>query len=1717
MTDESIFTHAIDLPPEQRGAYLDLACAGDAEQRVRIDELLRSHEGAGSFLAGAAIQDIAADLDVTVKAAPGTMPSTRGLPSSEKSGDRIGPYKLLQAIGEGGFGTVWMADQEHPVRRRVALKIIKLGMDTKEVVARFEQERQALAMMDHPNIARVFDAGATEQGRPFFVMELVRGMKITDYCDEKNLSTDERVELFILVCQAVQHAHQKGIIHRDIKPSNILVTINDGKAVPKVIDFGVAKATQGKLSDGTLFTQFEQMIGTPLYMSPEQAEMTSVDVDTRSDIYSLGVLLYELLTGRTPIDMTTMAKAGIGEIRRIIREVDPVRPSARLKTLDGNELTTMAKRRHTDPTRLPGTLSGDIDWIVMKCLEKDRARRYDTANGLALDLQRHLANEVVIARPPTAGYLLSKLIRRNKVAFAAGAAIAASLVVGIAASLWQAHRAQDAATQAKAAEERATMALDELRATAPAFAVQARSLAAKEQFNDAIDKLDYAIRLRPNVAEYLVAKADLLQCQFKLAEAAVVYREALRVQPDLARAEASAKLCDELLAAAPGEQGNLTRESLARLQLAMQQQQRPASHLMPVARLLGEEKKFIVEFWLEKLKDLPISPEKPLKERLTMADVGRLTLDLSRSGVSDLEPLRGMPVGWLSLDGCSKVKSLDPLRGAPLRTLILRDISSLDDDALAVITSLTDLKILYLTGTKITDLSALSGLSLETLDLADTKVIDLTALRGMKLTKLDLRNTRVSDLSPLAGMPLTMLDASSIPATDYSPLAGAPLEKCFIQNSPLRDLSFLEGSPVKQLALFNCDEARGYSVLAGLKSLDLLILPQSFRSLPEEDLAAIESLRTHPTLKNIQTEYRSGSWIINTTLSKDDFWEDWDIQKSLVTKLRKSGFKFGFSKLSAGTYSLSIQNQPFSDLSMLKGVPISSLFLLGCPVTDLSPIAGLPLDYLHLGDSQVADLSPLKGMPLKSLILHATKVSDLSPLAGMPLEKLLLSGCNQITDVAALAEIPTLKILTVPTSARNIELLRKLPNLERLAFQMMAKDPWLPVTTTDEFWEEWDGLWWMRALNDAGVKYTASRILDEAPDASRQTHKPSGEGKNKKATGNQVGKPAGMWAVTITSKDFSDCSIFKGATNIGALRLQGTSVTDLHPLEELALAELNLMNTKVTDLSPLRAPALSGSLRVLFIGQTQVTDFSPLAACAHLEDFRAFDTKLADLASLRGLKLRIARLGRTKVTDISVLAGMPLEWVQLNDTAVTDLSPLLKCPTLKQLVLPAGASDVGALRALPALAELSFTNKGVSGLPDQKAAYFWKEYDAQAWLRPLRATGCVKSARQLPDGTWEVDLSNSKFSDLNILKGAPISVLKLGDTAVADLESLHGMALKELNIANTNVTDLRPIKGMPIERLSLRNTKVTDLAALRGMALSTLLLHSCNKLVDLSPLADSKTLTKLTLPPKAMDIEFLRSFPKLERLSFNSNGANPAQTTAEFWKEYDAQEWLPPLRAAGVAIQSVKQLPDGTWELNLIGAKISDLTMLKGAPISKLRLAKSGVVDLKPLRGMALTAVYLDETKVADLSPLHGMPLEQLTLAHTRVTDLSPLRGMPLKLLRINGTGVESIEPLRGMSIDNLLMGYTKVSELSALRGMPLTSFKLGQCENITDLSPIKECKTLKVLTLPPNAKDIEFLRTFPNLERISYKDDPDAKWITAQTAEEFWKEYDAKKQAVRD
>ncbi len=431
-----IFLDAIEkYAPEQWACYLDEACAGDGPLRARVDRLLRARAQLGSFH----------------EAPKPSLVATTDEPLTERPGTLIGPYKLMEQIGEGGMGLVFVAEQQQPVRRKVALKVIKPGMDTREVIARFEAERQALALMEHPHIARVLDAGATASGRPYFVMELVKGVPITQFCDDNRLTPRQRLELFLSVCQAVQHAHQKGIIHRHVKPSNVLVTSHDGTPVVKVIDFGVAKAVGQQLTEKTLYTGFAQMIGTPLYMSPEQAGMSGLDVDTRTDLYALGVLLYELLTGTTPFEGARLRQAGYDEIRRIIREEEPVKPSTRISTL-GQAATTVSGNRQSDPKKLGQLMRGELDWIVMKALEKDRNRRYETASAFAADVQRYLHDEPVQACPPSARYRLRKFVRKHKTWLATAAAFAALLLLGVAASTWQAWRATQAEALAIAAE-----------------------------------------------------------------------------------------------------------------------------------------------------------------------------------------------------------------------------------------------------------------------------------------------------------------------------------------------------------------------------------------------------------------------------------------------------------------------------------------------------------------------------------------------------------------------------------------------------------------------------------------------------------------------------------------------------------------------------------------------------------------------------------------------------------------------------------------------------------------------------------------------------------------------------------------------------------------------------------------------------------------------------------------------------------------------------------------------------------------------------------------------------------------------------------------------------------------------------------------------------------------------------------------------------------------
>ncbi len=795
---EEIFTTAAALPETERSGYLDDACARQPELRGRVEALLRSHEVSGF-------------MEAQTMTAPGHL-------QPESAGERIGNYKLLEQIGEGAFGVVWVAEQERPVRRRVALKIIKPGMDTKEVIARFEQERQALALMDHPNIARVLDAGATELGRPYFVMELVRGIRITDYCDQAQLPTAARLALFIKVCHAVQHAHQKGIIHRDLKPSNILVTLHDGVPVPKVIDFGVAKATQQqRLTDLTIYTQFEQMIGTPLYMSPEQAEMSGLDIDTRSDIYSLGVLLYELLTGRTPFDPKDLMSQGLDEIRRTIREQEPKKPSTFIQTMAFALRTTVGQHRQLDGAKLAGLIRGDLDWIVMKALEKDRARRYGTAASFAGDIQRHLDNEPILARPPGRLYRVRKLMRRNKATCAAVAAVVAALLAGTAVSIWQAVRAN--------------AALSDLRASAPAFAAEAHGLLLQGRCDEALEKINYALKLCPDSADYLVAKGDLLECMLRFSEASAAYRDALRVRPGDARARRNAALCDKLETQRTAG-GKLGKGSVNELSAALFAEGRPTIEALPVTRLILEDA-------LEHLKDIPISSgqllTKPLSARVKLWQGSEyLWLDLENTAVDDLTPLQGLLIRSLRLANCP-VSDLRPLRGLPLVSIDLTGTKVAD---LAPLSEIPNLHSLSVHNSQVTDLWPVRSLPLEWVNLTGTRITDLRPLQNMRLGVLRIGNTLVRDLAPLAGMPIFELWCHSIPATDFSPLAGMPLQSLDARNSSAAELSWLRGLPHTTLTtlLLAGVPAQDFSPLAACTALTGLDLSRT-------DFADLEVIR----------------------------------------------------------------------------------------------------------------------------------------------------------------------------------------------------------------------------------------------------------------------------------------------------------------------------------------------------------------------------------------------------------------------------------------------------------------------------------------------------------------------------------------------------------------------------------------------------------------------------------------------------------------------------------------------------------------------------------------------------------------------------------------------------------------------------------------------------------------------------------------------------------
>ncbi len=522
----AIFHGALELPDEERAAFVEAQCVDDVEMFEAIRALLSAHESSNPALSESALlsNDIVASLD-----------------PEELIGDFIDHYGIRSVLGEGGMGVVYLAEQTAPIQRRVALKLVRLGMDSREVIARFESERQALAMMNHPNVAQVIDAGATESGRPYFVMEFIDGVPITDYCDAHRLNTTERLALFLEVCAGVQHAHQKGIIHRDLKPTNVLITQADGKPVPKIIDFGIAKATAQRSLEKTMFTQAGVLIGTPEYMSPEQADLSEINVDTRTDVYSLGVLLFELLVGALPFEPGELRRAGYDEMRRRIREDEPERPSARLSTLHG-DTESLARNRRTDGASLIRLLRGDLDWITMRALEKSPDRRYSSPFELAADLQRHLRHEPVTAGPPSAAYRISKFTRRNKLVVAAACAVAVSLLTGIVAAsygLLQARQAERLAREeARTAEEVSDFLAGLFRVSAPSER-DVDSVTAREVLDRGVKRIREDLAGEPAVQSRLMQEMGKVYSQLDLLpEAGALYEEALQIRLGMAGAGA---------------------------------------------------------------------------------------------------------------------------------------------------------------------------------------------------------------------------------------------------------------------------------------------------------------------------------------------------------------------------------------------------------------------------------------------------------------------------------------------------------------------------------------------------------------------------------------------------------------------------------------------------------------------------------------------------------------------------------------------------------------------------------------------------------------------------------------------------------------------------------------------------------------------------------------------------------------------------------------------------------------------------------------------------------------------------------------------------------------------------------------------------------------------------------------------------------------------------
>ncbi|MDF1816384.1 MAG: tetratricopeptide repeat protein [Verrucomicrobiales bacterium] len=1062
----AIFADILELPPSERDAHLVKACENDPALFEEIRALIAAHEEAPTqFLLTPAPENMAGndfDLVPTIDAKDTGRPSgkpatplqvttTRTPSLTEKEGDVIGPYKLLQQIGEGGFGTVWMAEQSVPISRKVALKVIKAGMDTKEVLARFEAERQALAMMDHQHIAKVLDAGATTTGRPWFAMELVKGIPVTEFCDEHGLGTKKRLELFGDVCGAVNHAHQKGIIHRDLKPSNVMVTLHGDKAVVKVIDFGIAKATQGRLTDKTLFTRYEQFIGTPVYMSPEQASLSGLDIDTRSDIYALGVLLYELLVGKPPFDGKTLISAGYDEMRRIIREEEPLKPSSRLSSVFGEERSRLAKARKADESKLNRLVEPDLDWIVMKAIEKDRSRRYETANAFARDIGHFLADEPVSASPPGAGYKFRKFARRNKAALRVAAAIVLLLVVATAVSSWQAVRAtlaerktaeilKEVAAERDAKEE----ALKEAEAVttfltgifrSPDPARDGRTVTVAETLDHATKKLETELVDQPwrraklqaslsgtYYALGLYPRAISLQEQvldYYLSAFGPEHLDTLTAKRNLAvfyngmgRHDEALKLREEVLQIRRkklGAEHPDTLSAIAHLAVSYKSAGRIGEAVKLQERVLELTRKALGREHPDSIDALAnLAAYYYVSGRSDDAlDMREEVLSLCRKVKGPEHP--GTLTAMNNLAAYYSVEGrLDEALNLEEETLVLRRkvLGAEHPDTIHALHNLATyfhevgrVDDAIETGTQVLALNR-KMLGPDHPDTLSTTISLAFKSFYSNRTRPELREDAIKMLEALPDSPRAVSQLGFF-YYDSKPRQTAKAIAAWSKTVRASPKSYYVQSLLGEL-LF--EEERYEEALAPLKEAraGLPVGHKHYLLCRERLLKTLTALGREDEAQEVDREL--SELLAQRAAAKAEEFLGERAGKATMTQLVESGMRL--DKQRDGMWAVDLSGvEDLSDLTIFQGTPVGSLNLSNTAVVDLAPLHGMALRKLNLGGTKVADLSPLKGLGLEDLTLNGTSISDISALRGLPLTRLELNS-TLVTDLEPLRGMP---------------------------------------------------------------------------------------------------------------------------------------------------------------------------------------------------------------------------------------------------------------------------------------------------------------------------------------------------------------------------------------------------------------------------------------------------------------------------------------------------------------------------------------------------------------------------------------------------------------------------------------------------------------------------------------------------------------------------------------